>query len=106
MGRSQRDKSARGEREFAGRMQELLGVECARRLGQERDGGSDVHVGEVAVQVKRAQAVRLYEWLRQAENDTPDGMMTALAWRRNGSGWVVAMPLEDWATLMREAQKP
>lgn len=104
MGKAQRDKGKRGEVEFSGRVQELLGIECSRRLGQERDGGSDVHVAELcAVQVKRAESVRLHEWLAQAVDECPDNMLAALAWRRNGGEWIVAMPLTDWASLVRDA---
>ena len=103
MGAAERRKGQAAEREVSGLLQELLGVECVRRLGQERDGGHDVTVGPVAIQVKRQEKARLPSWLEQAEEDAPDGMMAAVAWRRSRGRWVVAMPIEDFARLVREA---
>ena len=105
MGASQRSKGQRGERELAGKLQELLGVECVRRLGQERDGGGDVEVGDVVIECKRQERASLHAWLEQAERAATDGRMAAVAWRPSRRDWVVAMPLEDWARLMRESMQ-
>lgn len=103
MGAAERRKGQAAEREVSGKLQELLGIECVRRLGQERDGGHDVTVGPVALQVKRQERASIPTWLAQAEADAPDGMLPAVAWRRSRGQWVVALSLEDFATLVREA---
>lgn len=105
MGKSQRDKGCAGEREFCFVWCELTGEELQRRLGQERDGGADVHseLANLAFQIKRTERLALHAALRQAIADCPDGMLAAVASRRNRDGWHVTMPLNDFAQLVREA---
>ena len=103
MGAAERRKGQAAEREVAGLLQDLLGIAVSRRLGQERDGGHDVTAGPVAIQVKRQERPSLPKWLEQAEADAPEDMLPAVAWRRSRGRWVVAMPIEDFARLVREA---
>ena len=60
---TQRNKGARGEREFCGLLSEHLGEKYFRQLGAARDGGPDVLIGERwAVEVKRAETLRWERW--------------------------------------------
>ena len=103
MGASQRMKGKRGEQEAANRLSELLGYIVKRNLGQERDGGADISIGDIAVQVKRQEKSNLLTWMAQAEEDCPDQHLAAVMWRPSRRDWIVAMPLVDWAQLVREA---
>lgn len=107
-GKGNRAKGQAGEREAAGRLTELLGRVVKRELGQERDGGCDIEVestaGCIAIQVKRVERASMHAWLTQAENDAGAGELPAVMWRPSRRGWVVCMDLNDWCTLVREAQ--
>lgn len=103
MGAAERRKGAAAERELANLLQDALGTVVQRRLGQERDGGHDIQLGnEVAVQVKRQERSSPHTWLDQAQDDAPEGMLPAVAWRPSRRGWVVMMDLEHWVKLARE----
>ena len=55
----------------------------------------------VHIECKRAEALRLSEWLAQAERDARrfgDGAH-AVFFRRSRSPWCVVMKLEDWLAL-------
>lgn len=55
----------------------------------------------VHIECKRAEALRLSEWMAQAERDAQrfgDGL-PAVFFRRSRSPWCVVMKLEDWMIL-------
>lgn len=100
MGRSQRMKGASGERELCGILQDALGIEVKRRLGQARDSGFDIALPGFSVECKRrAKVAILYEALAQAMSgpDTP-----ALMLRADGKDWLVVLHLPDFIRLARE----
>ena len=100
-GRNNRRRGQAGERELCGLLADYLGASVTRNLGQERDGGTDVHWGGYAFEVKRRKAVAgLYEWLAQA--DCGHGTPVA-AVRADGKEWLVTMRFSDWAKLVRES---
>lgn len=103
MSASQRRKGANGEREVCALLQAEFGVKVGRKLGQARDGGADVHMPPFIVEVKRrARIAGLYEWLKQAEDATPEGYhLPCVFLRADGQEWVVAMKFKHWATLAR-----
>lgn len=62
----------------------------------------------VHIECKRAEALRLSEWMAQAERDAQrfgDGL-PAVFHRRNREGWRVTMALPDWLELYRSYQPP
>ena len=80
-------------------------VEVGRPLsfGKEPDliGLDGVHI-----ECKRAEALRLSEWMAQAERDAQrfqDGA-PAVFFRRSRSPWMVCMKLSDWLTIFRAAE--
>ena len=109
MSKSQRTKGAEGEREAAHLLSDLLGQSVQRILSQTRDSGCDMRVlstaGNIAVEVKRQEKASLYTWLEQAKESADEGELCAVMWRPNRRGWVVCMPLEEWASLVRESAK-
>ena len=62
----------------------------------------------VHIECKRAEQLRLYDWMAQAERDAVrfgDGL-PAVFFRRSRSPWLVVMTLEDWATLYSRQKAP
>lgn len=94
MAAAQRMKGQRGETELANLLSAELGVPVKRMLGQERDGGADIHLGDLRIQVKRCEHVRTHEWwcqtLRDAGEDIP-----VLAYRPSRRPWMFRMLLSD-----------
>lgn len=93
-GRSSRRKGAQGERELASLLSDELGIPIKRMLGQERDGGADLHVGPLRIQVKRCQAVQMAAWWRQTLADAGD-WVPVLAYRASRRPWTFRVPLGD-----------
>lgn len=101
MGRLSQRKGADGERELAA---------VLRGYGYEVERGGSLSFGEVPdltglpgihVECKRAEQLRLYDWVAQAERDAlrfGDGL-PAVFFRRSRSMWMVVMKLDDWIGL-------
>lgn len=103
MGKSQREKGKRGERELARRLREY-GYDARR--GQQYCGVSGdadvIGLPGVHIEVKRTERLSLYDALSQAKSDARPGEMPIVAHRRNNCEWVVIQPLEDWIRIYRE----
>ena len=93
---AQRNKGARGEREFCVLLSEHLGEKYFRQLGAARDGGPDVLIGEKwAVEVKRTERPEFIAWWAQAFRQALEyGRFPALAYRASRQPWTVAIPLD------------
>ena len=95
-------KGAKGEREWA-RLCREEGFTNTRR-GQQYSGieGEDV-VGLPGIhqEVKRTEALRLYDAIAQAKAEAR-GKIPIVAHRRNNCEWVVIMTAKDWFKLYRE----
>ena len=108
MGKSQREKDKRGERELAGQLREY-GYDCRR--GQQycgRSGAADV-VGlpGIHIECKRVERLNLHDAMDQAVRDAgalpEDGRpFPAVFHRRDHEEWLVTMRLEEWIHLYRE----
>ena len=102
-GRSSQRKGAAGERELAA----LL-----REYGYPVERGGSLSFGEVPdltglpgihIECKRAEQLRPYDWMAQAERDAARfGGMPAVFFRRSRSPWLVVMKLEDWIEMYRK----
>ena len=96
-GKASQGKGAAGERELA----VLL-----REYGYPVERGGYLSFGEVPdltglpgihIECKRAEQLRPYSWMAQAERDAARfGGMPAVFFRRSRSPWLVVMKLEDW----------
>ena len=104
MSASQRNKGATGEREVGAKFEDQLGVPVKRRLDQTRDGGYDLEVFGIAIEVKRTQQVGLDAALRQVGKAKRDDQLGAVVHRANGCPWKVTLTFEDFCQLVREAQ--
>jgi len=104
-----RAKGSAGEREFSGKILELLNVKLVRKLDQTRGGGHDLEldknqnsaeskaIGRFAFECKRYGLVtegKIREWWKQAvEQAVKANLIPALAYRENRGSWRVVLPL-------------
>lgn len=105
MGRSQREKGKRGERELAGLLREY-GYDCRR--GQQYCGASGdadvVGLPGIHIECKRVEKLNLLDAVSQAVRDAARGLLAAVFHRRDRSEWLVTMRFVDWMELYREAE--
>ena len=103
-GRRNRQRGQEGEREVSKLLSDSLNMPVKRLLGQERDKGSDILTKPYRWEVKRRKRIGLiYEWLEEAQNGLQNASERPLvAFRADGKGWLVAMPLEEAIRLIRE----
>lgn len=95
-----------------GRAAELELSRILQGYGYDVEPGRALSYGEVPdlsglpgvhIECKRAEALRLSEWMAQAERDTQrfgDGL-PAVFFRRSRSPWCVVMKLEDWMAIYK-----
>ena len=105
MGKSQREKGKRGERELAGHLRDY-GYNCRQYCG--RSGAADV-VGlpGIHIECKRVERLNLHDAMERAVRDAgalpEDGRpFPAVFHRRDHEEWLVTMRLEEWIHLYRE----
>ena len=101
---NQRDKGCRGEREFRDVLRDY-GYKAER--GQQRAGGSGspdvVHdVRGVHFEVKRTEALRLWEAYDQANRDAAD-KLPVVVHRPSRRPWLAIMDISVFFQLLREA---
>jgi hypothetical protein len=111
MGKSQRTKGAVGEREVAGIFSAALNRDFTRNIGQARDGGNDLDIGPLCVEVKRRKTLgTIYSWLQQAIASLPafraknlrtEAFPVVVAREDNGQ-WLVITRLSDFLVLTRD----
>ena len=95
MGKMQRDKGQRGEREFFGLLSEHLGTCVRRNVDQARQGGADgIEVPGWAIEVKRWERGFRAEWWEQAIAQADGKAWPALAYRASHQPWRVRYWLE------------
>lgn len=105
MGKAQRDKGKRGEREVASILREA-GFGDARRTaqfcGNTGDASDVIGVPGYHIEVKRCESIRLMEWLEQAEHDAAaKKSVPALIFRRSKQPWRVVITLDAFIALLQ-----
>lgn len=100
MGKSERDKGARGERELSKLLRERYGYEVKR--GSVFLHQSDmVGLDGIHPEVKRVERLNIHAAMAQAVLEAikrHDGLPTVFH-RRNNGEWLVTMRLTDWVDL-------
>ena len=101
-GKGRRDKGVKGEREvtklFAERGFDVRGLEG---LGDQiATKGSPGALLAFHLECKRQERLKVSEWLRQCVEETPEGMVPLLAYRRSHEDWVAVLPLESLLDLL------
>lgn len=103
MGKAQREKGKRGERELASLLRE---EGYGTRRGQQfcgANGDADV-VGlpGIHIECKRVEKLNLYDAMAQSIGDSNEDELPAVFHRKDRCSWLVTMRLEDWIRLYRE----
>lgn len=96
MGKRERDKGKRGEREWAAALG-ALGFPARRGQQFSGIGGADV-VGGIPgthAEVKRTERLRIHEAVAQAVADAEGGEIPYVASRRNRDDWLVTIRAQD-----------
>lgn len=100
IGKSSREKGARGERELAKLLRDMYGYDTRRGyvFYRENDvlGLSGVHI-----EVKRVEKLNISNAMEQAVESAArrqDGVPTVFH-RKDREGWLVTMRLEDWIDM-------
>jgi hypothetical protein len=103
MGRMQREKGKRGERECAAALDAALGGDTGARRGVQYQGGNespDVRIDlPLHIECKRCEALNLYAALDQARKDAPEGVPAIVCHRRNGRKWVAILEIDSLADV-------
>ena len=107
MGKLSIMKGKRGEREFCSLLRSK-GFTSARR-GRQFKGSPDspdvVGIEGWHVEVKRTEALSLYEAYRQACEDAGDCDIPVVAHRRNDRPWLMILKAEDLLALIRNLEE-
>lgn len=100
MGKMQREKGKRGERELAGILRKY-GFDSRR--GQQYSGANgDADVAGlpgIHVEVKRVERLNISEAMKQSQRDARPGEIPTVFHRKNREEWHVTMPLGGWMEL-------
>lgn len=101
-----RAKGKAGELELA-RLLRAEGFDARRGVQYNgADGSADViGLPGVHLEVKRTEALRLWDALSQAKADARPGELPVVVHRKSRCEWVVIQPLTDWLKLYREAME-
>lgn len=98
MGSREKRKGARGERELAMALSEVLGVRCHR--GRQYHGGPEapdvvVDIPGLHVECKRCEGISVYKAMEQSQKDAGLGKIPIVCHRRNRKDWIVMLYLRD-----------
>lgn len=104
MGKAERDKGKRGERELAGILRDY-GYDCRR--GQQYNGlhgdADVVGLPGIHIECKRVERLNLDEAMNQAERDARPGEIPAVFHRKDRGKWKVTLLLTDFMDIYKEA---
>ena len=78
------------------------------KKSQHKGRAGELGLPGIHIECKRAEQLRPYSWLEQAERDAVrfgDGL-PAVFFRRSRSPWLVVMKLEDWLKIYRTQSEP
>ena len=100
MGRKEREKGKRGEREVANILKEN-GYDARR--GQQfsgQNGDADVvGMDGYHLEVKYQETTKVWEWYEQSKADARAGEIPLVIYRRSRSPWMVTMTLVDFLKI-------
>jgi hypothetical protein len=101
MSKSQRTKGASYEREVCQVLSQATGQKVQRNIGQARDGGTEIPLGDYLFECKRRKTLGTIEkWLKQASNARKtDDQVAAVIARSDGGKSLVIITLDDFLTV-------
>jgi hypothetical protein len=109
MAAKSRRKGIEGEREVAAAWQAAGATVKAYSAAGTTNEGTIPHGDHLIVcangltihsESKRAERLKLPEWLRQLEADAPQGTLPVLAFRQNRGKWYAVLALDDLTALV------
>jgi len=104
-GKASRNKGAAAELEVAKIINEALGTDIHRNLGQARDGEDDITLGKYRWEIKRRETLAIPSWCRQVEACCKKGEVPIVCYRASRQPWRVVIPLDELLLLIKHAQK-
>ena len=102
MGKRQRERGAETEREVCEKIAAGTGWVVKRELGQARDGGCDIRLGQFVLEVKRRKSIAVYEWVDQAVAACAPYEVPVVVWRGDKREFLVIQRLEDWMKMAKK----
>ena len=104
MGRSQREKGKRGEREAAAAIEELFGLPTRRTAQCRGDQTADIECGrKVHIEVKRRAKIGVMRFLQQAERDqSPDATPFVMLREDGDQRWSILVRADQLKELVNE----
>jgi len=103
MGKAEREKGKRGERELAKVLQKY-GFDARR--GVQYSGSPDspdvIGLPGVHIECKRVERLNIDQAMAQAVHDSGEDEIPVVFHRKNQQKWLVTMRLEDWISLYKE----
>lgn len=99
MGKRQRQRGAETEREVCDKLSAGTGWVVKRELGQARDGGCDIKLGQFVVEVKRRKSIAVYEWIDQATAACQPYEQPVVVCRGDKREFLVIQRLDDWLKM-------
>lgn len=102
----QRTKGAAFEREVSRVLSDAFGIIVQRKLGQARDGGDDIQVGQYRIECKRRAAIAVHEWLEQCMAASSTGDIPIVIARADAKEAIVILRLADFLPLMAAKVTP
>lgn len=106
VGSASRRKGVTGELEVA-RIFQAAGFDCNRvpnsgalRIKGDLYGDMPVHV-----EVKRAERCSVWEWIKQATDEAPQGVAPVVVFRRSHTNWHAILPLHTLVVLLACARQ-
>lgn len=102
MGKMEKEKGKRGEREAAKALEEHLGIKAYR--GRQFSGSPDspdvkTSLPRIHFEVSREERFSYRKKMAQAEKDAGPSEIPVVLHRYNGEGWVVVVKLKDLEDL-------
>ncbi len=74
-----------------------LGHKIVRNIGQARDGGNDITIGQFRIECKRRKTLGTFEmWMKQAEDSCSLGDTPMVVMRSDGGESYISLKLEDF----------
>lgn len=73
-----------------------------RELGQARDGGCDIRLGQFMIEVKRRKSIAVYEWIDQVKAACAAYDVPIVVCRGDKREFLVIQPFEDWLKMAKE----
>jgi hypothetical protein len=98
VGKAERDKGLRGEREVFHEFEDA-GFTVRKLEGR---GDNLVMIGDFVfhVETKRQETIHIQKWSRQAEEEAPDFATPLVVYRRSRDPWRVSLPLGRFIGLL------